>query len=104
MSQIKCPKESAFENVRARMHDTKVSILVGSFGESLLQNDLTGLHLRYYSYFHWESFYWPFLICFVEAGHSEVVRVQFNPAECSYGNLLDAFWRQHDPTTSNRQV
>ncbi|CAM6033006.1 unnamed protein product [Sphagnum compactum] len=42
-------------------------------------------------------------VCSGTTGHSEVVRVEFNPAECSYENLLDVFWARHDPTTLNRQ-
>lgn len=36
-------------------------------------------------------------------GHSEVVRLQYNPAEVSYEDLLNVFWNRHDPTTLNRQ-
>lgn len=42
-------------------------------------------------------------VCSGTSNHSEVVRVQFDPKECSYEALLDAFWARHDPTTLNRQ-
>jgi len=42
-------------------------------------------------------------VCSDETGHAEVVEVVFNPSEVSYGELLDVFWRNHDPTTRNRQ-
>jgi peptide-methionine (S)-S-oxide reductase len=42
-------------------------------------------------------------VCTGTTRHSEVVRVQYDPKECSYESLLDAFWAKHDPTTLNRQ-
>lgn len=36
-------------------------------------------------------------------GHAEVVRIEFDPKVISYGEILDLFWRAHDPTTLNRQ-
>jgi len=42
-------------------------------------------------------------VCSDQTGHAEVVEVQFDPAEVSYEELLDVFWRNHDPTTRNRQ-
>ncbi|TVR45953.1 MAG: peptide-methionine (S)-S-oxide reductase [Puniceicoccaceae bacterium] len=36
-------------------------------------------------------------------GHAEVVRVIFDPEILAFTDLLDWFWRLHDPTTLNRQ-
>ena len=36
-------------------------------------------------------------------GHVEVVRVQYDPQQISYSNLLKAFWTNIDPTVENRQ-
>jgi len=36
-------------------------------------------------------------------GHAETVRVVFDPATVSYGDLLRLFWESHDPTQGMRQ-
>lgn len=36
-------------------------------------------------------------------GHNEVVQVSYDPAKISYAQLLDAFWRNIDPTQANGQ-
>ncbi|MEA3278596.1 MAG: bifunctional methionine sulfoxide reductase B/A protein [Pseudomonadota bacterium] len=36
-------------------------------------------------------------------GHAEVVQVEYDPALISYEQLLDLFWKEHDPTTRDRQ-
>jgi len=42
-------------------------------------------------------------VCTGTTGHAEVVQVTFDPAEVSYPELLEVFWRSHDPTQRNRQ-
>jgi peptide-methionine (S)-S-oxide reductase len=42
-------------------------------------------------------------VCSDRTGHAEAVEVEFDPEEVSYGQLLDVFWRKHDPTQVNRQ-
>jgi len=37
------------------------------------------------------------------ARHAEAVEVWFDPAQVSYAELLQTFWRVHNPTTRNRQ-
>jgi len=36
-------------------------------------------------------------------GHAEVVQIRYNPEIVSYEELLNAFWRNIDPTTPDRQ-
>ena len=38
-----------------------------------------------------------------DTGHAEAIRVGFDPAQLSYGDLLDIFFATHDPTQLNRQ-
>ena len=42
-------------------------------------------------------------VCTDATGHAEVVMVTFDPSVVSYEQLLDLFWKIHDPTTLNRQ-
>ena len=38
-----------------------------------------------------------------QTGHAEVVQIEFDPGSISYDELLEIFWKTHDPTTPNRQ-
>jgi peptide-methionine (S)-S-oxide reductase len=42
-------------------------------------------------------------VCTGNTGHAEVVQITYEPAVISYKELLEIFWKMHDPTTLNRQ-
>ena len=42
-------------------------------------------------------------VCAGTTGHAEVARVTFDPALVSFAEVLEVFWKTHDPTTLNRQ-
>lgn len=42
-------------------------------------------------------------VCEGDSGHIEVVEVEFDADVISYLELLDAFWRMHDPTSWDAQ-
>ena len=43
------------------------------------------------------------MVCGHGTGHAEAVEVEYDPEKISFENLLDTFWRNHDPTQVNRQ-
>jgi peptide-methionine (S)-S-oxide reductase len=42
-------------------------------------------------------------VCSARTGHTEAVKVVFDPAKVSYDELLRVFWESHDPTQGMRQ-
>jgi len=42
-------------------------------------------------------------ICSGSTGHAEVTQITYDPGITTYDELLQIFWRTHDPTTLNRQ-
>ena len=42
-------------------------------------------------------------VCTGTTGHAEVVEVEFDSERVKYEDLLNDFWKNHDPTTLNRQ-
>lgn len=42
-------------------------------------------------------------VCTGKTGHAEVAQITFDPDVVSFAEILDVFWRTHDPTTLNRQ-
>jgi peptide-methionine (S)-S-oxide reductase len=42
-------------------------------------------------------------VCDGTTGHAEVCQLVFDPEQISYAELLEFFWKTHDPTQLNRQ-
>ena len=42
-------------------------------------------------------------VCSGTTGHAEVVQITYDPGLISFSQLLEVFWKSHDPTTLNRQ-
>ncbi|AYV77848.1 MAG: peptide-methionine (S)-S-oxide reductase [Edafosvirus sp.] len=42
-------------------------------------------------------------VCSGTTNHAEVIQLSYDPTEISYDELLQAFWRSHDPTQLNGQ-
>ena len=42
-------------------------------------------------------------ICTGNSGHAEVAKIIFNPEIISFEEILEVFWKTHDPTTLNKQ-
>jgi peptide-methionine (S)-S-oxide reductase len=42
-------------------------------------------------------------VCEGRTGHAEVIRIKFDPGITSFYDILEVFFKTHDPTTLNRQ-
>ena len=42
-------------------------------------------------------------VCTGTTGHAEVAKITFDPSVINYKEVLEVFWKTHDPTTLNRQ-
>ncbi|MCH7568789.1 MAG: peptide-methionine (S)-S-oxide reductase MsrA [Nanoarchaeota archaeon] len=42
-------------------------------------------------------------VCYRKTGYAEVTQIIFNPKKITYKELLDIFWKNHNPTSKNRQ-
>jgi peptide-methionine (S)-S-oxide reductase len=42
-------------------------------------------------------------VCSGGTGHAEVIRIEFDPTQISFRDLMTVFFATHDPTTLNRQ-
>ena len=42
-------------------------------------------------------------VCTGKTGHAEVCLIEYDPRKISYKELLEIFWKTHNPTTLNRQ-
>jgi peptide-methionine (S)-S-oxide reductase len=63
-------------------------------GVNIVESGYSGGHLQNPTYKD---------VCSGTTNHAEVCQITYNPAEISFAELLEVFWKTHDPTTLNRQ-
>ena len=63
-------------------------------GVEKVQSGYTGGHVKNPTYEQ---------VCNKDTGHAEALQIDYNPDEISFDELLEVFWKTHDPTTLNRQ-
>ena len=42
-------------------------------------------------------------VCDQKTGHAECLNIEYDPDKISFDELLEVFWKTHDPTTPNQQ-
>jgi len=42
-------------------------------------------------------------VCDKTTGHAEITKIIYDPSKITYDELLEVFWKTHDPTTLNQQ-
>jgi peptide-methionine (S)-S-oxide reductase len=42
-------------------------------------------------------------VCTGQTGHAEVIQIHYDPKKVTFDELLEVFWKTHDPTTPNQQ-
>ena len=42
-------------------------------------------------------------VCTGNTGHAECLNIDYDPSKISFEDLMEVFWKVHDPTTLNRQ-
>ncbi|MEK6540931.1 MAG: peptide-methionine (S)-S-oxide reductase MsrA [Pseudomonadota bacterium] len=70
------------------------AVFIGLNGVSAVESGYIGGHVDAPSYK---------AVCSGSTGHAEAIRIAFDPALISYGDLLDVHFATHDPTQLNRQ-
>jgi peptide-methionine (S)-S-oxide reductase len=42
-------------------------------------------------------------VCSGDTGHAEAIQIKYDPSQIKYDEILEVFWKTHDPTTLNQQ-
>lgn len=108
--QISCSQQDLNERNKANMSAMPLKIDTATFGagcywcvEAIFQrlngvisveSGFSGGHIKNPTYRE---------VCNGTTGHAEVCRIQYDPQVIGYDELLEVFWKTHDPTTLNRQ-